>query len=104
MVFFIAPDQHLPEREWLGSLFGQSALEPSELAWLLTAQPPKGAAANAGRTVCACFGVGEKTILHAIQAQALGSVEEVGKNLKAGTGCGSCVPEIRNMLAASQSA
>ncbi|CAG0124253.1 assimilatory nitrate reductase catalytic subunit [Rhodocyclaceae bacterium] len=96
--FFIAPDQRLPEREWLGSLFGKPVLEPADVAALLTAQPPKGAAATAGRTVCACFGVGEKTILNTIQEQGLDSVEAVGKCLKAGTGCGSCVPEIRRML------
>jgi assimilatory nitrate reductase catalytic subunit len=66
---------------------------------LLTARPPKGAAANTGHIVCACFSVGEKTILHAIQEQGLDSVEAVGACLKAGTGCGSCVPEIRRLVA-----
>jgi assimilatory nitrate reductase catalytic subunit len=97
-VFFIAPDQRLPEREWLASLFSQTAIDPADLAGLLTARPPKGSAANTGRTVCACFSVGEKTILNAIQQQGLTSVEAVGACLKAGTGCGSCVPEIRRIL------
>jgi assimilatory nitrate reductase catalytic subunit len=97
-VFFIAPDQRLPEREWLASLFSQDAIDPADLAGLLSARPPKGAAANTGRTVCACFSVGEKTILHAIQEQGLDSVEAVGLSLKAGSGCGSCVPEIRRIL------
>jgi assimilatory nitrate reductase catalytic subunit len=98
-VFFIAPDQRLPEREWLASLFSQAVIDPADLAGLLTARPPKGAAANTGHTVCACFSVGEKTILHAIQEQGLDSVEAVGACLKAGTGCGSCVPEIRRLVA-----
>jgi assimilatory nitrate reductase catalytic subunit len=97
-VFFIAPDQRLPEREWLASLFSQTVIDPADLAGLLTARPPKGAAANTGRTVCACFSIGEKTILNAIQEQKLDSVEAVGTCLKAGTGCGSCVPEIRRLL------
>jgi assimilatory nitrate reductase catalytic subunit len=100
-VFFIAPDQRLPEREWLASLFKQTVIDPADLAGLLTARPPKGAAANTGRTVCACFSVGEKTILNAIQQQGLDSVEAVGACLKAGTGCGSCVPEIRRLLKGS---
>jgi len=95
-VFFIAPDQRLPEREWLASLFNQMQLKPADLAGLLAARPPKGA--DAGRAVCACFGVGEKTILNAIQTQGLDSVEAVGQCLKAGTNCGSCVPEIRRLL------
>jgi assimilatory nitrate reductase catalytic subunit len=98
-VFFIAPDQRLPEREWLASLFSQAVIDPADLAGLLAARPPKGAAANTGRTVCACFSVGEKTIANAIQVQGLDSIEAVGACLKAGTGCGSCVPEIRRMLA-----
>ena len=96
-VFFIAPDQRLPEREWLASLFKKSQLESADLAGLLAARAPKGA--DTGRTVCACYSVGEKTILDAIQSQDLKSVEDVGKCLKAGTNCGSCVPEIRNLLA-----
>src|SRR3989338_5436527 len=97
-VFFIAPDQRLQEREWLGSLFGQAALQPAELAGLLSARPPKDAVSDTGRIVCACFSVGAKTIANAIQAQGLDSVEAVGACLKAGTNCGSCVPEIRHIL------
>ncbi len=97
-VFFLAPDQRLPEREWLSSLFGQAMLQSVELAGLLAARPPKGAVSDTGRTVCACFSVGEKTIRNTIQAQGLASVEAVGLVLKAGTGCGSCVPEIRRIL------
>jgi assimilatory nitrate reductase catalytic subunit len=96
-VFFIAADQRLPEREWLASLFSQPQIKSADLAGLLAARPPKGTA-DAGRTVCACFGVGEKSILNAIQIQGLNSVEAVGLALKAGTGCGSCVPEIRRLL------
>jgi assimilatory nitrate reductase catalytic subunit len=103
-VFFIAPDQRLPEREWLASLFGQTVIDPADLAGLLAARPPKGAAANTGRTVCACFSIGEKTIANAIREQGLDSVEAVGACLKAGAGCGSCVPEIRRLLAQHASA
>ena len=99
-VFFIAPDQRLPEREWLASLFAQTQLSPAELAGLLSARPPNGAASDTGRIVCACNSVGEKSILNAIKTQGLNSVEAVGKCLNAGTGCGSCVPEIRRLLQA----
>jgi assimilatory nitrate reductase catalytic subunit len=98
-VFFIAPDQRLPEREWLASLFSQSSIDSADLAGLLSARPPKGSMANTGRTVCACFSVGEKTIANAIREQGLDSVEAVGVCLKAGTGCSSCVPEVRRLLA-----
>ncbi len=97
-VFFIAPDQRLPEREWLASLFKQDVIDQADLASLLAARPPKGSPANTGRTVCACFSVGEKTIRNAIRQPGLDSVEAVGACLKAGTGCGSCIPEIRRIL------
>jgi assimilatory nitrate reductase catalytic subunit len=97
-VFFIAPDQRLPEREWLASLFDKPKLETAELAGLLAARSRNGSVSDTGRTVCACFNVGEKTILNAIQTQGLKTVEAVGQCLKAGTNCGSCVPEIRRLL------
>ncbi|OIR15645.1 nitrate reductase [mine drainage metagenome] len=96
-IFFIATDQRLPEREWLGSLFGKQRLESGDVAGLLAARPPCGSA-DTGRNVCACFNVGEKTILDAIRTRELDSTEAVGACLKAGTGCGSCVPEIRRLL------
>ena len=97
-VFFFAPDQRLPEREWLASLFSQTTLQPAELAGLLSARPPKGSSGDTGHIVCACFSVGEKSIANAIKAQGLNSVEAVGVCLKAGTNCGSCVPEIRRIF------
>lgn len=97
-VFFVAPDQHLPEREWLASLFAKPQLEPADMAGLLAARAPQGAAGDTGKIVCACFSVGEKTINHAIHKQKLNSLEALGLALKAGTNCGSCVPEIRRLL------
>ena len=96
-IFFIAPDQRLPQIEWLSTLFAHPQLTSADLAGLLAARPPKGTI-DQGHNVCACFGVGEKTILHAIQTKGLKSVEDVGACLKAGSGCGSCVPEIRRIL------
>lgn len=98
-VFFIASDQRLPEREWLAGLFARPQLAPAELAGLLVARPPKGSAANTGRIVCACHSVGEKTLLKAITEQGANDIETIGHCTKAGTGCGSCVPEIRRLLA-----
>ncbi|MFT6914094.1 MAG: assimilatory nitrate reductase catalytic subunit [Motiliproteus sp.] len=87
----------LPEREWLGSLFSQARLDESERRGLLSARPPSGAA-SAGPIVCACFGVGRNTLLEAIRDQGLDSVDALGGALKAGTNCGSCVPELRQLL------
>ena len=54
--------------------------------------------AGAGPIVCACFGVGRNTIGDAISGGAC-SVAAIGASLKAGTNCGSCIPELKRMLA-----
>ncbi|MFA6203819.1 MAG: (2Fe-2S)-binding protein [Gallionella sp.] len=97
-VFFIAKDHALPEREWLASLFDKPEIKHNELAGLLAARPPKGSTSDSGRVVCACYCVGEKSILNAIKTHGLTSVDAIGQCLKAGTNCGSCVPELRRLL------
>jgi assimilatory nitrate reductase catalytic subunit len=97
---FVAPTRELPAREWLGSLFAAGELSSQQRAALLSGQAP-GAGPDAGATVCSCFGVGENTICAAIKAQGLTSVAQVTACVKAGGNCGSCVPEIRQLLARS---
>lgn len=85
------------DRGWIASLFTQTTLDPLERRALLSGKSPAGVE-DTGRTVCACFGVGEKTIRKAIHQQQLKTVTDVGKHLKAGTNCGSCVAEIKALL------
>ena len=96
-IVFIAPDSHLPERSWLTGLFIKDILDKDERSALLTGVPPLGTP-DVGQIVCSCFNVGEKTILHAVQEKGLKTHQEVGQCLKAGTNCGSCVPEIKALL------
>jgi assimilatory nitrate reductase catalytic subunit len=97
-VIFIATDNNLPERSWLSSLFTQSALTLIERKAILSGRPPQGIA-DVGAIVCACFNVGEKTLQAVIKEKALTTHQQVGVCLKAGTNCGSCVPEIKALLA-----
>jgi assimilatory nitrate reductase catalytic subunit len=96
-VIFISADSQLPERSWLSSLFAKVQLKIQERMALLTGMPPFGVA-DVGTIVCACFNVGEKTIRTAIKKKGLKTHQEVGQCLKAGTNCGSCVPEIKALL------
>lgn len=96
-VIFIATDHHLPERSWLISLFAKAELTKAERMALLTGRPPLGGA-DVGAIICACFNIGEKTIRTAIKEQGLTTHQQVGQCLKAGTNCGSCVPEIKALL------
>ncbi len=101
-VVFISPKQSLPERHWLTSLFIKSQLDKSERLALLTGEAPLGVE-DVGQIVCSCFNVGEKTILNAIKTHGLTTHQAVGNCLKAGTNCGSCVPEIKALLELNQS-
>ena len=95
---FIAPTPQLPSRDWLQALFEADALNDAQRRSLLTGKPPAGDT-DAGRVVCACFSVGINTLTEAIGTQQLTTVEAIGAALKAGTNCGSCVPELRALLA-----
>jgi assimilatory nitrate reductase catalytic subunit len=90
------PDQ-LPARNWLGSLFIQRRLEESARAALLAGRPP-GVRRDPGPLVCSCFAVGRNTIARAIKEHGLTDARQVGSCLRAGTNCGSCLPEINALL------
>ena len=51
-----------------------------------------------GRQICACKQVGELTLIDAIQNQDCTSIEAIGNTTQAGTGCGSCIPEIKQLI------
>ena len=54
--------------------------------------------ASKGPIVCACFSVGRHAICDTIAAGAR-SAAEIGIRLKAGTNCGSCIPELKQLVA-----
>ena len=94
---FIESTPQLPGRDWLAGLFALEALDASSRACLLAGLPPKGGR-DLGRQVCACFGVGEIEILEAIKS-GCATAADIGARLKARTNCGSCVPELKALLA-----
>jgi assimilatory nitrate reductase catalytic subunit len=93
---FVARDPALPSRAWLASLFEFETLSDADRTSLLTGKPARGAV-DRGEIVCACFSVGTNTINEAI-AGGCSSVEQIGARLKAGTNCGSCIPELKRLL------
>ena len=94
---FVATDQGLPSRTWLGQLFGQESLSRQDRMTLLTASPSSDRP-DGGRVVCSCFGVGINTLEQAIREQSLVTVDAIGQVLKAGTNCGSCIPELQALI------
>ena len=94
---FIGPVPELPPRDWLAGLFALEALDAPTRAGLLAGVPPKGSR-DMGRQVCACFGVSEVAIIDAIRSGCTTAID-IGTRLKAGTNCGSCLPELKALLA-----
>ncbi|MES0874940.1 molybdopterin-dependent oxidoreductase [Sinimarinibacterium thermocellulolyticum] len=97
---FVSPRPDLPSRAWLSGLFAKDRLEELDRIGLLVGEPlDRGA--DTGPTVCSCFGVGRNTILDAIRTQGCTNTEALGRRLRCGTNCGSCIPELKALIAAS---
>ena len=93
---FVSPRPDLPEREWLGALFAKECLGAGERSSLLAGRPSLDG--DTGPSVCACFGVGRRTLQKAIREHGCTTPKQLGQRLKAGTNCGSCVPELRRLI------
>lgn len=99
LCLFIEPFDEAVTWDVVKELFAKGTLTSSERRLLLSGKSTAGLSEK-GPIVCACFGVGRNTIQQAIQAGAC-SVSAIGETLKAGTNCGSCVPELKRLLANS---
>ncbi|MES2755905.1 MAG: molybdopterin-dependent oxidoreductase [Pseudomonadota bacterium] len=95
---FVSPRPDLPSRAWLASLFAKEELSQMDRVGLLSGQAAE-KGADVGATVCSCFGVGRNTICDAIRANGLTSAAGITACVKAGGNCGSCVPELKQLLA-----
>ena len=94
---FLGPSHDAGDWEVVKELFAVGALSDDQRRTLLSGKPAQGLAST-GPVVCACFGVGRTTISDAIAAGAH-SAAELGTRLKAGTNCGSCIPELKRLIA-----
>jgi assimilatory nitrate reductase catalytic subunit len=98
---FVARDaEGLPAREWLSALCGQRTITAEERRSLLGGRAP-GQAVDQGPLVCSCHAVG-RTIIEAAIAEGCASTAAIGERTKAGTNCGSCLPELRALLSAAR--
>ncbi len=88
-------------RDWLKRLIADGAPAMAVRNWLLAPveQPPDGQAGR-GRVVCNCLNVAEPDIVAAIAGGA--DLAALQFTLKCGTECGSCVPELKRMLATNR--
>jgi len=95
---FISQRSDLPSRAWLSSLFAKDVISEQDRIGLLVGEPVE-AGEDQGPTVCSCWGVGRNRIVDGIRKQGLTTVAALGAALQCGTNCGSCVPELKVLLA-----
>ncbi len=95
-MFFAAPRATFQEAGRAVHLLGQ-ALDPIARLSLLAGL--EAGTAPSGKLVCSCFSVDEAAIRSAIRTKKLTSPAAIGAVLRAGTNCGSCVPELKKLLA-----
>ncbi|CAN7451448.1 molybdopterin-dependent oxidoreductase [Bosea sp. LjRoot237] len=93
---FLGPDHDAPVWDAVKLAFAGDTLDSRQRLALLSGRSLDGAA-DQGPTVCACFGVGLNAIRAAFADGKGVTVEDIGRKLKAGTNCGSCLPEIRRI-------
>jgi assimilatory nitrate reductase catalytic subunit len=93
---FVGPARDAGDWDVVKSLFAADALNDDQRRMLLSGKSMDGLAST-GPIVCACFGVGRTTICDAI-ATGAGTAAEIGAKLKAGTNCGSCIPELKRLI------
>jgi assimilatory nitrate reductase catalytic subunit len=93
---YISDRAAMQGRESLANLFAVDKLTQVQRSALLTG----GAVTeDVGPIVCSCFGVGRETLRRVIKEQRFSQAQQVGSCLRAGTNCGSCLPEIQVLLA-----
>jgi assimilatory nitrate reductase catalytic subunit len=93
--FFAPARSELPEAEFAKRLLGKSLSSVERLS--LLAGTSEGGSRS--RTICSCFAVSEADIRAAITREGHATVGAIGQHLRAGTNCGSCIPELKKLLA-----
>jgi len=84
----------LPREKMHCSVMGQEALEAA-IADYRGEKPLK---VKEGKLVCECFGITDEKIKREIIKNNLHTVDDITNFTKAGGGCGSCIPDIENIL------
>ncbi len=54
--------------------------------------------------ICACFQIGTHAVREAVTCGRVRSLDDIGRELRAGTNCGSCLPELKRILSHERTA
>lgn len=94
VVLLSGPELPEYDKAWLANQMG-TQFSPEQDRLRLLSGLPADPSQQTGKTICACYQVGEQTIINALQNGEAESVECLGEKLKCGINCGSCIPELR---------
>jgi assimilatory nitrate reductase catalytic subunit len=94
---FLAPAETASQWNAAKAALELPQLGPTERRMVLSGHAADGFV-ETGPVICACFGVGLGVIREAITSKAATNVEAIGKALRAGTNCGSCLPELKRIV------
>ncbi|MBR0714303.1 nitrate reductase [Bradyrhizobium liaoningense] len=97
---FVGPAHDAGDWEVVKSMFAADVVSDEQRRLLLSGKSTEGIAST-GPVVCACFGVGRATICDTIAGGAK-TAADIGAKLKAGTNCGSCIPELKRLIAQTE--
>jgi assimilatory nitrate reductase catalytic subunit len=100
-IFLAGDGALLPDRNRLGEMLGGAVEGRARLDLVASVTTAR---ADPGPIVCACFTVGLDTLRRAIVDRRLTSLADIALALRAGTNCGSCRPELSELLAAGRPA
>jgi assimilatory nitrate reductase catalytic subunit len=95
---FVGPVTETLSWDGVTAALRKTAVSEADRRNLLSGRTADGES-NAGPIVCACFGVGRTTICATIASGAARTPAEIGRQLRAGTNCGSCIPELKRLIA-----
>jgi assimilatory nitrate reductase catalytic subunit len=94
---FIGPADAAPHWDTVKALFEAESLGDAQRRAVLSGKSTDGMA-DPGPVICACFGVGLNVIRGALESGAAANVDDIGMALRAGTNCGSCLPELKKIV------
>ncbi|MDQ0457872.1 nitrate reductase [Rhizobium paknamense] len=93
---FVSRQPVAVSRDWASEQLAQDFSDRRARLSVIAGRPGAGAV-DRGAIVCACFSVGVNQITDCLR-KGCTTVEDVGRQLSAGTNCGSCRTEIRRLI------
>jgi assimilatory nitrate reductase catalytic subunit len=94
---FLGRSEAAPTWDAVKALFEAETLDDGQRRAVLSGKSTDGIE-DPGPVICACFGIGLNVIRGVIAGGKAVNVDEIGRTLRAGTNCGSCLPELKRII------